>query len=141
MNTPHARFSTAARRPLLAAWWHNLVFRFAVLTLGPALAITIGLWYVLHWNVLLAWFLTITLVTLATYRYDKAIAGSQHLRVPENVLHLLTLVGGTFGALTAMWLIRPRHKTLHGGFVLRFFIIAGLQLVVAFAVYWFWMKS
>ena len=52
----------------------------------------------------------INLATIVLYGYDKAIAGGTRRRVPENVLHLVAIAGGSPGALLAQVLFR--HKTV-----------------------------
>jgi uncharacterized membrane protein YsdA (DUF1294 family) len=111
------------------------VFSFAVLTFGLAL-IAAGLLWGLRpaLNVPWAWLIAINVVTLLTFGYDKAIAGSRRMRVPENVLLALTFCGGTIGALVAMPLFR--HKTAKRRFRGSFWIVVLIQ-VALIAAYWF----
>lgn len=80
----------------------------------------------------------VNVVTLLAYGYDKrrAIAGKG--RVPEVVLHLAALLGGTPGALLAQGLFR--HKTRKTSFRLVFAAIILLQLALAFA-YWRFVRG
>ena len=48
-------------------------------------------------NVLVSYLLAINLVTFALTGYDKGAAGTTALRVPEFVLHLLSVLGGSIG--------------------------------------------
>lgn len=57
---------------------------------------------------------------------DKAAARNRGWRVPEGVLLLLTLMGGT----PAMLVARPffRHKTKKGRFVWRLYVVIAVQI-------------
>lgn len=77
----------------------------------------------------------ITVVTFIIYEYDKAIAGSTATRVPERVLHLLTVIGGTVDALLGQQLFR--HKTLKKPFVLWFRCIVVLQALIVALIWCF----
>ncbi|MBE7531458.1 MAG: DUF1294 domain-containing protein [Chloroflexi bacterium] len=82
-----------------------------------------------------AWLISITIVTFFTYGYDKLIAGSARLRVPENTLLALAFVGGTVGALAGMALFH--HKTSKRSFQLKLVIVLLVQvtLLVLYIVY------
>lgn len=64
---------------------------------------------------------------------DKQAAKSGGWRVPENVLLLLTLLGGTPAMLLSRKLFR--HKTKKGSFVGRVYLIIVLQ--IGLLIYWF----
>jgi uncharacterized membrane protein YsdA (DUF1294 family) len=83
---------------------------------------------------LAAWGLAINLSALVVFRLDKTLAIANSLRVPEKVLLMLEAVGGTPGAAFAMWVIRPRHKTQSGGFLLQFFVILTIQLMLGLLI-------
>ena len=55
--------------------------------------------------------LVVTVATFAVYGWDKLCAKRNMWRVPEKILLLLALLGGSVGAMTAMAIFR--HKTLH----------------------------
>ena len=113
----------------------NPYWRFGLLSFGAAIGLTVVLSFLLH--LILAWLVAINLVAVITYRYDKAIAGSGQTRVPEKILLLLQAGGGTVGAVIAMWLMRPRHKTQSEGFLTWFFLIVFLQAAAIFAYFYF----
>lgn len=91
-----------------------------------------GRMYGLPWLFLLL--AGVNAATFLLYGYDKAVSGGRALRVPETVLHLLALAGGTPAAFVSQRFFR--HKTIKGSFVMRFWLIAGLQ-VIALAG-WIW---
>ena len=57
---------------------------------------------------------------------DKSAARRNGWRIPESVLLLLTLLGGTPAMLLARALFR--HKTKKGGFTLRLYFIIAIQI-------------
>jgi uncharacterized membrane protein YsdA (DUF1294 family) len=86
--------------------------------------------------ILYAYLIGINVVAFLLYGYDKrqAIAGGG--RVPEVILHLAALVGGSGGALLAQTLFR--HKTRKFTFRAVFVGIIVLQGAVVFG-YWYFM--
>ena len=81
------------------------------------------------------WYLAIVnIVVLVVYGGDKLFAKLDSWRVPEKVLLLLALLGGSIGALLAMQLFR--HKTKHLKF--RYGVPVILLLQVAGLVYLHW---
>ena len=101
--------------------------RFGLVSFGLAALLAAGIWWV-GLDPLLAWLLSITLITFLAYGYDKAIAGSRQVRVPEGVLLALALAGGTLGALAGMQIFH--HKTRKSSFRLRFWLIAAVQVTL-----------
>jgi uncharacterized membrane protein YsdA (DUF1294 family) len=80
-----------------------------------------------------AWLISINVVTLLLYGYDKRQAVVGRTRVPEVALHLAALLGGSPGALLGQRLFL--HKTRK----LRFQIIfVAIVLVQAAGVYLYW---
>ena len=67
----------------------------------------------------------------AVYGWDKLCAKRNWWRVPEKILLLLALLGGSLGAMAAMAIFR--HKTLHLKF--RYGIPLILILQLAWLVY------
>ncbi len=113
-------------------------------TLALALAglATLAALYALPWrwsgtHVLLCWLLSVNLVTFAYYGYDKRCARQQGRRVPESVLHGLSIAGGSHGAWAAMRTFR--HKTIKGRFRFVFWSIVFLQAVLlCWLAWWYW---
>jgi len=75
-----------------------------------------------------SWIFGISLAAFFTYGYDKAVAGRGVTRVPEVVLHALTLLGGTLGSCLGMQIFR--HKTQKKSFQTIFWAIVIVQIVV-----------
>lgn len=81
------------------------------------------------------WYLAIiNVLVLVVYGGDKLFAKLDSWRVPEKVLLLLALLGGSIGALLAMQIFR--HKTRHLKF--RYGVPMILLLQVAALVYLHW---
>jgi len=107
------------RRPVKAgAIYGPLLF-------GVPLVVWGWLWLGMEWSPLVAWLVPLNAVTLLAYGLDKGLATRGWLRVPEAVLHVLTLVGGSLAAFLGMQLFR--HKTRKGSFQLVFWILVVLQ--------------
>jgi len=84
---------------------------------------------------LMYWYLfVINIVVLVVYGGDKLFAKLDKWRVPEKVLLLLALLGGSVGALLAMQIFR--HKTRH--FKFRYGVPVILLLQIAGLVYLHW---
>jgi uncharacterized membrane protein YsdA (DUF1294 family) len=72
--------------------------------------------------------LLINTATYAMYAIDKRRARAGAYRISENTLLMLALIGGTFGAFTARWILR--HKTRKEPFRTQLMLIALLQIVL-----------
>ncbi|MEM1451009.1 MAG: DUF1294 domain-containing protein [Planctomycetota bacterium] len=108
-------------------------------TLLPALGVAAaGAWAIQSQLSLLlpmSWWLSINLVTFVVWWIDKRRARRQAFRVPEWTLHLLSLVGGGVGAVTAMRTLR--HKTLKPVFR---YLHPLLAIAGVAAVAWAWSR-
>jgi len=85
---------------------------------------------------LYAYLIGINAVTILLYGYDKRQAVVGGGRVPELILHLTALLGGSPGALLAQTVFR--HKTRKFKFRAVFVGILFVQLSAAFA-YWYFV--
>lgn len=83
----------------------------------------------------LAWYLTLSVVTLLTYAADKRRAALGHWRVPNRTLHLLALLGGWPGAILAQEALR--HKTRQPAFRAVTLVAALLHLALWGTLSWF----
>ena len=105
--------------------------------LGAAVLLLIGAAIILGGSVppalwLVLWVVALSLATFGIYGYDKAQAQNAGPRVPEAVLHLLGLLGGTPGAFVAMRVFH--HKTSKQSFQTIFWIIVAVQIVLLVAL-------
>ena len=83
------------------------------------------IWHTLRWQVIVAYFVALNSVTMMYYLWDKMIAPTHIVRVPEVVLHLLALFGGSPAALLGQKLFR--HKTQKTTFRMWFWLIVLVQ--------------
>ncbi len=75
--------------------------------------------------------LVLNLVTWATYRWDKHQAGrSGARRISERTLLALAWLGGSFGALVAVYDHRQRHKARKLRFLIPLWLAAFTWLAV-----------
>lgn len=81
----------------------------------------------LSYNPIVCWLTSVNIVTFTVYGYDKVMARSGGLRVPENILHGLALIGGFAGGLCGMFVFH--HKTSKGSFQLIFWAIIVLWIM------------
>lgn len=77
---------------------------------------------------LLGWLLAVSLTTFGYYGYDKWRAKVGSHRVPEVILHLLAVVGGSLGAYVGMRVFR--HKTIKGPYQVVFWTIVVFQCLL-----------
>ena len=110
---------------------------FLLLALILCFGIGIALWYFTRIHPLWVYLLTMTLTAFCFYGYDKYQAIHQNSRIPEAVLHLLALAGGTIGAIAGQLLFR--HKTKKLKFRVVFIMIAVVQ--IGLIVWWYMSKS
>jgi uncharacterized membrane protein YsdA (DUF1294 family) len=116
------------------SWLSRPGLRFGLAGLGLALLlVALLLRHVTALSPWLVWPLAITPVTFVLFAYDKGMAKLGRTRVPEALLLGLVGVGGTLGGLAGMWLLR--HKTAKTGFLLRLWVVIGLQVVVVIALW------
>ena len=128
--------TSSPRRPKALAWWHNPYARFGLISLLVVLVAAVAAWLANWpgWLVVLIVVLVVNIITLVMYRYDKSIAGSERVRVPEAVLLALALFGGSPAAYFAIYRFHNRHKAEKLRFVAIYWAIVALQ--VAGLIYW-----
>jgi uncharacterized membrane protein YsdA (DUF1294 family) len=103
--------------------------RFGVIAAGFALLLVFILVAVAHMHWYIAWIIGWSIVTFFFYGFDKRRSKGSDERVPEMVLHVLSLIGGFPGG----WAGRAyyRHKTLHASFLITLIISTVLHLCIA----------
>jgi uncharacterized membrane protein YsdA (DUF1294 family) len=103
------------------------------LSLLGAVGLLLGFRPALSWaHCLGAWLLSVNVVAFGYYGYDKGQARQSGRRVPEVVLHGLSVAGGSLGAYAGMRLFR--HKTIKGSFRLVFWFVVVMQLALLVAI-------
>ena len=101
------------------------IFGLVAATLTAA-GIALARYLSLSW--VLSYLAGVNLATLVLYGWDKWSAIKARLRVPELLLHLLSIVGGTPAAFAAQSAFR--HKTVKRSFQVAFWIIAVAQIML-----------
>ncbi len=124
MNRPARRLSHSPR-----------LFSFAALAFGATVFCV--LFFGAHIHAVWAYLAAVNLVELLLAGYDKLVAGSNAVRVPERLLHIVALLGGSPALLAAMALFR--HKTRKTSF--KVFLVLVLVLQAAAVVGWMrWVR-
>lgn len=90
------------------------------------------------WVTVLLYLAAVNLATFVLYGYDKLAAKARYRRVPERLLHRLTLAGGTPAALAGQRIFR--HKTIKPEFQSRFRLILATQAVALLLATWFYFR-
>ena len=80
----------------------------------------------------LVWLLVVSLATFVLYGVDKAQAKRDGLRVPENLLHLMALLGGFPGGFAGRAAFH--HKTRKPAFAWVLWISLAIHLVVVLGI-------
>ena len=113
---------------------------YGILAFFPAIILTLvvnGIWLT-DWDWPFTWLVAQNVVTFLVYGYDKKIAPSNAVRVPEAILLLEVLTGACVGALAAR--IVFRHKTRKLSFRLEFWAaeLFSIALVALYAYRYFY---
>ena len=83
-------------------------------------------------KILIIYFIIINLITFAVFGIDKLKAIKDKWRIPEKVLFLLSVIGGSIGATLGMYIFR--HKTKKIAFRLGIPAILIVQIVLAYFI-------
>ncbi len=114
---------------------HNPKKYFIIFATVLIVILAIILFYFVRLRMKYAWFVSINLITLLFYGYDKNRAKNDGSRIPEIVLHLLALIGGSPCALFGQ--IYFRHKIRKWSFMAVFVITVIVQIaVIAYWINW-----
>ena len=95
------------------------------------------------WALLICYLLVMNLVTFLVFGLDKwkakrKVKNEAVRRVPEKTLFLLSILGGSVGALLGMKVFH--HKTLHKTFRFGIPAILALQILIPLALL-FWQRN
>ncbi|HHY56016.1 MAG TPA: DUF1294 domain-containing protein [Chloroflexi bacterium] len=102
-----------------------------------AIVMALGMFvFSLAW--LWAYLIAINVTTLMLYYYDKRAPQHGRLRVPERILHLAELFGGTPAGFIGQHVLH--HKSAKGSYQLNFWLIVVVQVLILIGLYWLgWM--
>jgi uncharacterized membrane protein YsdA (DUF1294 family) len=122
--------SGSSNRPLSRFNRRSPYTFFGAIAVACSLLLVILLVVVTNLNLYIAWIIGWSIVTFFFYGFDKRRSKGSDERVPEIVLHVLSLIGGFPGG----WAGRAyfRHKTLHTSFLITLIISTVLHLGIAF---------
>ena len=81
----------------------------------------------------IAYLVIMNIIGLAVMGIDKSKAKRHAWRIPEKVLFLVSILGGSAGTWAGMYLFR--HKTKHWYFVIGMPVIFFLHIAVAMYIY------
>lgn len=87
----------------------------------------------IFFNIMPAWLILISLISVIVTAADKVKAKRVSRRVPEATLMLLSVLGGSLAMLITMIIIR--HKTKHPKFTVGIPVIIVLQIVAGCAIF------
>lgn len=107
--------------------------RFAFAGIAFTLATAAGLAYATNLGPVAIYAVALSLATFLLCAYDKKVAGTEAMRVPERVLLGAALVGGTLGLLVGMKVFR--HKTRKASFKRGVVLVILAQLGLGYAAY------
>jgi len=79
-------------------------------------------------KILIFYLIIMNILSFSVYAADKKKAQRHKWRVPEAQLIMLAVVGGSIGALLAMYLLR--HKTKHAKFTIGVPLILAAQILL-----------
>jgi uncharacterized membrane protein YsdA (DUF1294 family) len=127
MNSPQVKCGISSVHQ--SQHYVNSYTLYGALSLTAALCLALVLALLAGWGWLAAWLLAINLVAFCAYGYDKLIAGTGVVRVPERILLGQVLLGAVVLAPLARWLFR--HKTRKVSFRVQFW--------TAEVVAWLWI--
>lgn len=91
-------------------FWRRYQSVLLIVTSLIALSVTIALYIIASWSLYAIWLVVVNLLTFSLFGIDKSLARAQSVRVPENVLHLYTLLGGVIGQALGRWVFH--HKVV-----------------------------
>lgn len=107
-----------------------------LIAFGVLTIIVIALWKLTAIHPLWIYLIAISLLTFCFYGNDKYQAIRQKSRIPELVLHILALAGGSIGALAGQLIFH--HKTKKLKFQVIFILIAAAQ--ISLIIWWLKIK-
>ena len=99
---------------------------YGIIAFALAIAVAVILYKWLSLGQIVCWLISINLVSFLFFGFDKTAATSKWLRIPEDVLFSLVLLGGCVGGLGGMVLFR--HKVSKSSFQRVFWTIVAMEI-------------
>ena len=84
-------------------------------------------------EMIISYLAIINIISFLTMGSDKRRAKKHAFRIPESVLFILAIMGGSFGSVTGMYTFR--HKTKHWYFVVFMPLILIIQIAIVILLY------
>ena len=103
---------------------YSFFYAAAVLTFVATWVALGSIWHLAFWH---SWFIAASLTAFILCGFDKSAARHEALRVPERVLFIVALLGGSLGLLIGMNIFR--HKTRKISFQIITVVILIAQLI------------
>ncbi len=107
---------------------------FSLIALALGVVVLLAILYFLKLDIFIAWLLARGVVAFGLYGYDKAQSKIGGGRVPEIVLHMITLAGGVLGAWAGRFAFR--HKTRKPAFLAVLVVSTLLWAGLGYLHYW-----
>ena len=83
--------------------------------------------------IVIVYLVIVNLTALGMFAADKNKAQNNKWRIPEKALFLISIIGGSIGAIGGMYIFR--HKTKHWYFVVGMPLILILQVACGWLIY------
>ena len=103
-----------------------------------AIVLFVGFYVLLHsrfhFSTFISYVVSVNSVTFIYYALDKLLAIYNRIRIPEVVLHVMELVGGSPMALVAQQLLW--HKSTKRAYQIVFWLIVTLQIFVVYVLFY-----
>jgi uncharacterized membrane protein YsdA (DUF1294 family) len=109
----------------------NRAYTIGVIVLGAAIFVALLLLTKLDWYI--DWLIGWSIAAFLLYGIDKAQAKRGGWRVPENLLHLVVLIGGFIGGWLGMFVFR--HKTQKPVFK----VVLAIATVIGIVLFYFFV--
>ncbi len=81
-------------------------------------------------SVVFSFIISINLIAVLIFWWDKSQAIESRFRIPNAVLNLIALCGGSLGSIVGVYLFR--HKTLKSYFKITLFFYLSIQIVIVY---------
>ena len=111
---------------------HNPIKHFSIIAAILIVALAGILLYFTKLNIFYSCLLSLNVIIFLIYGYDKHQAKKVGMRIPEIVLHLMALMGGSPGSLLGQ--LTFRHKIKKMKFIIVFWAIVVLQVIVIYVL-------